>query len=165
MADDRLLTDILARLARLEESAVRLRVGTLTSRTPLNVQLGGAIDEADDPAVYSNVPGMGHMNDGDKVAALFAGRSLLVLGLLGAGMTSGNVNVFGTGATTRDVVVDHDLGVMPRVVIATIGEGANAGLNVGVMTRNATTFTLRLRHVDDIGWSSSVWVYWLAIGE
>ena len=105
------------------------------------------------------------MNDGDQVAALFAGRSLLVLGLIGAGMTSGAVQVFGTGGTEATSTITHNLGVTPRVIMATTGEGSNAGLNVGVMTKNATNFILRLRHIDNVGWSAGVWVYWLAIGE
>ena len=59
MADDRLLANILARLKRLEENAVRLRVGALTSRTPLNVQLGGAVDEADEPTSIPTCGGWG----------------------------------------------------------------------------------------------------------
>jgi hypothetical protein len=170
MTDPKILTEILDRLGRLEVQAARLRVGEITDRNPLSVQLGGATDEDGNPIAHEGVRAVGHVNDGDKVATLFSGNDVLVLGRLGRGMVSGATHVFGSGATYVDVVIAHDLGVVPRVVVATIGEGANAGLNVGVMAKDADGFTLRLRHIDALGWPGAgggggVWVYWLALGE
>jgi hypothetical protein len=163
--DEKVISEILTRLRRLEATAVRLRIGTITNRSPISVQLGGAVDEAGDPIVYQNAKTTGNLAENDRVAALLAGNDLVVLGQVGRGINSGSVQVAASGGTTTDVAITHDLGAVPRVVVATIGEGSNAGLNVGVMARTTTTFTLRLRHVDAAPWSGPAYVYWLAIAE
>lgn len=156
--NEKVTNDILARLQRLEDRAARLRIGYATSRAPIEVQLGGAGE------AFEDVRALGAFNSGSKVAALLSGKDVLVLGRVGYGMTYGSVNVTNTGGNDyEDVIIDHNLTETPICILATIGEGANAGLNCGVQAKNADDFTLRLRHIDAATWTSA-WVYWLAIG-
>lgn len=159
--EEKVLNDILARLQRLEDRSARVRLGTVTSRTPINVVTSGLTDDAD---AFQDVRAIGAFNEGSKVASLMVGKDVIVLGRVGYGMTYGAVNVTNTGGDTyEDVIIDHNLTVAPFCVVATIGEGANAGLNCGVQAKTDNDFTLRLRHIDATTWTSA-WVYWLAIG-
>ncbi len=155
--NDKLYNDLLTRVLRLEERTARFRVGTVSSRSPIDVEV------ADSGVDVTDVRGIGAFNDGSKVGCLVSGKDVIVLGRLSYGMTYGAVEVTNTGGDTyEDVVIAHNLSVAPLVVLATIGESANAGLNVGLQSKNAVDFTLRLRHIDATTWTSA-WVYWLAI--
>ena len=87
--DQRSLNDILDRLQRLEESAVKLRIGVVTDTTPLAIRLGSALDTAEptpQPVVHTGVrtlaPSVGGLAPGVKVAVLQAGNELLCLGVI-----------------------------------------------------------------------------------
>ena len=154
--DERVMADVLRRLARLERESVRLRMGEVSDRGPLDVTLGGS------SVAYEDVQAIGEMDAGEKVAVLLAGNDLLVLGAMGLGWRWGVGSVTGAGTSQQTDTVTHDLGVTPEGSIAVIGGGANAGLNVGVDSMSSTLITFRFRHVDAANWSSTNDYYWLA---
>lgn len=159
--NEKIISDLIARVQRLEDRAARIRLGTVTSRSPINVATSGLTSDDD---AFHDVRAVGAFNEGSKVASILVGKDHIVLGRIGYGMTYGAVNVTNTGGDNyEDVIIEHNLTQTPHVVLGTIGEAANAGLNVGVQAKNATDFTLRLRHIDATTWTSA-WVYWLAIG-
>lgn len=73
--DQRTISDLERRLARLEREAVRFRKGQVTQSDPLEAKVGGS-DEAQTASTVSGTV----MNENDSVAALANSTDLLVLG-------------------------------------------------------------------------------------
>lgn len=73
--DDRTLTDLERRLAKLEREAVRFRKGQVTATAPLEARLG-----ASDTSQTANTVSGTVMTENDSVAALATPSDLLVLG-------------------------------------------------------------------------------------
>lgn len=156
--NDKLYNDLLARIQRLEERAARFRVGTITSRTPIDVDLG------DSQVDVTDVRAMGAFNDGSKVGCIVSGKDVVVLGALGYGMSYGSVQVTNDGDVEADLVVTHGLSATPHAIFLTLGESGNSQYVAGVQSKNGVDFTIRVRHTNALStWTTGVWVYWLAI--
>lgn len=147
--------DILRRLAALERTSARLRIGEVTGTSPLDVALGGSSTS------YEDVQAIGPLADGDLVASVLWGNDLLVLGALGRGMRLGTDSVtFTASATSATTAVSHGLGSTPTAVFT---QWIDANIDGHAVTSpDATTFSVTARYVSAVTGTS--FFYWLAIG-
>ncbi|MGH3029287.1 MAG: hypothetical protein ACRDNE_00695 [Gaiellaceae bacterium] len=156
--DKRSIQEILRRLDQLEREAVRLRIGTVTARSPLTVNLG-------ESGVSVGADAIGAFNLGDRVAALKFGKNPpLVLGKLRWGFTYGHTTIAFNSNTAVSKDIAHGLGVTPSWVMA-VNELAsqNAAFNCSVEPVDATNIRARLRHIDALATTGDYGVFWMAI--
>lgn len=158
--DERMVESILARLQRLEDTSVQMRVGTVNARRPLTLELG------ESGVNMPGVNGVGHVNDGDKVTALTAGGDAFTLGRLGEGFSSGAVLTYGQDLFYGPVVsVDHQLTTQPSAVLLT---SANPVLHVGLIDNDPDNFDFQLTNIYVQNWGPTTsiqqgcWVFWVA---
>lgn len=159
--DDRSTHEVLARLAKLEREAVRLRRGVVTDDSPLSVALGGS------DIAYSDVPRLAGptVEVDDSVAVLSRGNDLLMAGVLGGRQwVAGTVSLtFTASSISATAAVTHGLGVAPVAVVY-----SPRGSHLGAYTpsRDTTTFTAQAFYTAETGFSlSGTFVFdWIAVG-